>query len=110
MPLLSTNIALICIITLSLHHALIPPFPSRAAPLEHRFPNPFSSYPAGTPLGDPIEVGAAWAVLGGKAGPQGRQRPLVLASDKSSVGHTEPAAGLSGVLHVVSPLPETGEL
>jgi acyl transferase domain-containing protein len=49
----------------------------------------------GTPLGDPIELGAALEVLGAKGGNRG---PLILASDKSSWGHTEPAAGLMGVL------------
>ena len=49
----------------------------------------------GTPLGDPIEVGAASAVLrppGVEAG-----QPLRLAADKSWHGHTEPAAGLLGL-------------
>ena len=47
----------------------------------------------GTPLGDPIEVGAAAAVL--VEGPPGssRQGPLMLASSKSWCGHAEPAAG-----------------
>lgn len=46
----------------------------------------------GTPLGDPIEVGAIAAVhkKGGK---------ISLMAGKTSYGHTEPSAGLLGVLH-----------
>lgn len=46
----------------------------------------------GTGLGDPIEVGAATAVLG-----QARTEPLVLQSSKSQLLHTEPAAGAVGL-------------
>jgi len=52
----------------------------------------------GTPLGDPIEVGALAAVLAGGA------RGVALAAGKSSVGHTEPAAGLVGAAHAISSL------
>ncbi|KAI8473970.1 MAG: hypothetical protein J3K34DRAFT_383389, partial [Monoraphidium minutum] len=52
----------------------------------------------GTPLGDPIEVGAAAAVL---CAARGTGAPLTLASDKSAAGHTEPAAGLTGALHAL---------
>jgi NADPH:quinone reductase-like Zn-dependent oxidoreductase len=48
----------------------------------------------GTPLGDPIEVGALAAVLAA-----GRGRQVVLAAGKTSMGHTEPAAGLVGLAH-----------
>jgi acyl transferase domain-containing protein len=51
----------------------------------------------GTGLGDPIEVGALAAVFGGRRG----AAPLTLASDKSGIGHTEPAAGLTGALHAL---------
>lgn len=53
-----------------------------------------ASLPAGTPLGDPIEVGAALAVYSEAS----RQQTLVLAASKSWVGHAEPAAGLAGLL------------
>jgi len=46
-------------------------------------------------LGDPIEVGAALAVLATKGG---RSKPLDLIASKSWVGHGEPAAGLAGIL------------
>lgn len=65
---------------------------------------------AGTPLGDPVEAGGAAAVLAvnrssalaGQASPL--LLPLVFASDKSSIGHTEPAAGVQGILHAVASL------
>ncbi len=47
----------------------------------------------GTPLGDPIEVGAAAEVL---LGPASRQ-PLAFLASKSAVGHAEPAAGEGAV-------------
>lgn len=50
--------------------------------------------------GDPIELGAAAAVLMGRT--RGQGSPISIASDKSGVGHTEPAAGMSGIAHAVS--------
>ncbi len=48
----------------------------------------------GTPLGDPIEVGAATAVLQAAPARTGVERlPAMLAASKSSCGHQEPAAG-----------------
>ena len=52
----------------------------------------------GTPLGDPIEVGAAAAVL------TSLDRPLQLSAAKSLTGHAEPAAGMVGVVHAASML------
>ena len=49
---------------------------------------------AGTPLGDPIEVGA----LGTALGQRGASRLVALGSSKSCFGHTEGSAGLTGVL------------
>ncbi|HWA55099.1 MAG TPA: SDR family NAD(P)-dependent oxidoreductase, partial [Solirubrobacterales bacterium] len=50
----------------------------------------------GTPLGDPIEAGAIIATYG-----QERERPLMLGSLKSNIGHTLAAAGVSGVIKSV---------
>lgn len=57
---------------------------------------------AGTNLGDPIEMAAANAVLMSGA-PQGESpgQPLTLAAGKSSIGHTEPAAGLAAMYHAL---------
>ena len=58
----------------------------------------------GTPLGDPIEVKAALAVLG-----QNRERPLIIGSVKTNIGHTEAAAGASALAKVALSL-EHGEI
>lgn len=50
----------------------------------------------GTPLGDPIEVGAAVAVLS----KSGKEKPTSLSAVKSMLGHCEPAAGAASVWHV----------
>ena len=47
----------------------------------------------GTPLGDPIECGAALAVLDREED----DRALCLAASKSYAGHAEPAAGAVGL-------------
>ena len=49
----------------------------------------------GTPLGDPIEIGA---LAGGDRVETARaDRPLLVGSVKTNIGHTEAAAGLAGV-------------
>ena len=52
----------------------------------------------GTPLGDPIEVEALVNVYG-KNRPQ--DRPIIISSVKTNIGHTEGAAGIAGLIKVV---------
>lgn len=60
----------------------------------------------GTRAGDPVEVGALGAVLGADRPPD---RPLLVGSVKSNIGHTEACAGLAGIIKTVLAL-EHGEI
>jgi acyl transferase domain-containing protein len=52
----------------------------------------------GTQLGDPLEVHALGAVF---AGDRDTQRPLVIGSVKTNIGHLEAAAGVTGLIKLV---------
>ena len=67
----------------------------RAAYEDGRAPERVSLHGTGTPLGDPIEVGALKSCA---KDDDGEERVLWLAATKSSVGHAEPASGIVALL------------
>ncbi|KAI1122100.1 hypothetical protein F5Y10DRAFT_287542 [Nemania abortiva] len=52
----------------------------------------------GTPAGDPTEVNGIGSVFSPSRSPD---KPLIIGSIKSNLGHSEPAAGISGVIKAV---------
>lgn len=75
--------------------------------------DPGCFYPlTGTGLGDPIEVGAAVAVLGRRPTTRAAQdaKPLTLITAKTWIGHAEPAAGVMGLLHATAAITHRAEL
>jgi len=67
----------------------------RAAYEDGRAPERVSLHGTGTPLGDPIEVGALKSCANAD---DGDARVVWLAATKSSVGHAEPASGIVALL------------
>jgi acyl transferase domain-containing protein len=57
----------------------------------------------GTPLGDPIEFDALKAVYGK---PRGDGLPCAVGSVKTNIGHTEPVAGMAGLIKTILALQE----
>ncbi|TGO56821.1 hypothetical protein BOTNAR_0215g00160 [Botryotinia narcissicola] len=52
----------------------------------------------GTPAGDPAEVGGVASVF---SATRSEDQPLIIGSIKSNIGHSEPSAGISGLLKAI---------
>jgi acyl transferase domain-containing protein len=76
---------------------------ARVAPSEVEY---VEAHGTGTSLGDPIELHALAAVLGGA---RRADAPIVIGSVKTNIGHLEAAAGIAGLIKVVLSL-EHGEI
>lgn len=69
-----------------------------AGGLEPHAVNYLEAHGTGTPLGDPIEIRAATAVLGKN---RTADNPLYIGSVKTNIGHLEAAAGMAGLIKLV---------
>jgi acyl transferase domain-containing protein/SAM-dependent methyltransferase len=70
----------------------------KSAQVEPNSINFVETHGTGTPLGDPIEIGALSAVF---SNGRGAGHPLVVGSVKSNIGHLEAAAGVAGLIKVI---------
>ena len=96
--------------------ALVAEAARAAAVNPHTDPLALALHGTATPLGDPLELGALAAVFGGASKGYGGggvptpPPPLTLAAPKASVGHTEGAAGVVGLLAALLTLEQSGAL
>ncbi|KMU81132.1 lovastatin nonaketide synthase [Coccidioides immitis RMSCC 3703] len=59
----------------------------------------FETHGTGTPIGDPLEVGAVSKAMNSKRKPE--DGPLLIGAVKTNIGHSEAASGLSAVIKAV---------
>ncbi|MCJ1403373.1 hypothetical protein MMC11_006596 [Xylographa trunciseda] len=71
----------------------------KAAGLDYSKTQYFEAHGTGTPVGDPLELGALGATLGTTKRQAGQ--PLYVGSVKTNIGHLEGCAGLAGLLKTV---------
>ncbi|DBA84018.1 TPA: hypothetical protein ACH3X1_006502 [Trebouxia sp. C0004] len=77
----------------------------QAGSLDGRQVSQLQMHGTGTPLGDPIEMGAVAAVILAQSDSgTPRWQPLTLTAAKAMMGHSEPAAGLVGLLTIAAEL------
>ena len=69
-----------------------------AARIEPQQVDYVETHGSGTPLGDPIEIGALSAAYGGS---RTMSDPLHIGSVKTNIGHAEGAAGIAGLIKVI---------
>ena len=55
----------------------------------------------GTPTGDPIEINAIQEVFGAEKNDNQRERPLIIGTVKTNLGHAEAASGIAGLIKTI---------